>query len=77
MIYENKQRICPVENAGSLDNVIRKWLHNPGKILRAYIQPGMSVMDFGCGPGFFTMKMAQMVKEDGTVFAVDLQEWFR
>jgi len=74
MIYENKQRICPVENADSLDNVIRKWLQNPGKILRPYIQPGMSVMDFGCGPGFFTMKMAQLVKEGGPVFAVDLQE---
>ncbi|WP_300460781.1 methyltransferase domain-containing protein [Desulfobacula sp.] len=74
MINANEQRVCPVENAGSLDNVFRKWLQNPEKILRPYIQPGMSVMDFGCGPGFFTMEMAQMVGEGGKVFAVDLQE---
>ncbi|WP_320043599.1 class I SAM-dependent methyltransferase [uncultured Desulfobacter sp.] len=74
MINDNKQRVCPVENAGSLDNSFRKWLQNPENILRPYIQPGMSVMDFGCGPGFFTMKMAQLVGAEGKVYAVDLQE---
>jgi ubiquinone/menaquinone biosynthesis C-methylase UbiE len=74
MSNRNKQRVCPVENAGSLDNVVRKWIQNPEKILLPYIQPGMSVMDFGCGPGFFTMTMAKMVEKGGKVFAVDLQE---
>ncbi|MDD2852834.1 MAG: class I SAM-dependent methyltransferase [Desulfuromonadaceae bacterium] len=67
-------RICPVERAGSLDNNIRKWLQNPQKILRPYIEEGMTVLDIGCGPGFFTIDMARMVGESGQVIAVDLQE---
>lgn len=31
-------------------------------------------MDMGCGPGFFTIEMAQMAGASGRVFAVDLQE---
>ncbi len=30
-------------------------------------------MDFGCGPGFFTLPMAEMVGPEGRVVAVDLQ----
>jgi ubiquinone/menaquinone biosynthesis C-methylase UbiE len=34
----------------------------------------MTVLDIGCGPGFFTIDMAQMVGKSGRVIAVDLQE---
>lgn len=50
---EVKNRVCPVELAGSLDNKIRKWFQNPQKILAPYIKEGMKVLDIGCGPGFF------------------------
>jgi ubiquinone/menaquinone biosynthesis C-methylase UbiE len=69
-----KNRVCPVEHAGSLDNSIRRWLQNPRKILEAYIEEGMTVLDIGCGPGFFTIAMAQMVGKAGRVIACDLQE---
>jgi len=39
-----------------------------------YIKEGMTVLDFGCGPGYFTIDMAQMVGKAGTVIAADLQE---
>ncbi|MBT8379409.1 MAG: class I SAM-dependent methyltransferase [Ignavibacteria bacterium] len=68
------ERICPVEKAGSLDTKIRRWLQNPHKILRPYIKEGMTVLDLGCGPGFFTVALAQMVGKNGKVIAVDLQE---
>lgn len=67
-------RVCPVENAGSLDSNIRRWFQNPGKILSPYLKPGMTVMDFGCGPGFFTLDMARIVGETGRVIATDLQQ---
>ena len=67
-------RVCPVERAGSLDNRIRRWLQNPGKILGTYIEEGMTVLDVGCGPGFFSIDMAQMVGASGGVIACDLQE---
>ena len=67
-------RVCPVERAGSLDSRIRRWLQNPQKILRPYIEEGMTVLDVGCGPGFFSIDMAQMVGKSGRVIASDLQE---
>ena len=69
-----KNRVCPVELAGSLDNKIRKWFQNPQKILAPYIKEGMKVLDIGCGPGFFSIELAKMVRKTGKVFAVDLQE---
>lgn len=67
-------RVCPVERAGSLDNGIRRWLQNPRKILGPYIEEGMTVLDLGCGPGFFSIDMARMVGKSGRVIATDLQE---
>lgn len=34
----------------------------------------MTVLDLGCGPGFFTIDMAQMVGKTGRVIASDLQD---
>jgi len=34
----------------------------------------MTVLDVGCGPGFFSIDMAQMVGSSGRVIAADLQE---
>lgn len=73
MSGKNK-RICPVERAGSLDSKIRRWLQNPYKILNKYIEEGMTVLDLGCGPGFFSIDMALMVGSTGRVIASDLQE---
>ena len=71
---DRNERVCPVEKAGSLDNRIRRWLQNPQKILKPYIAEGMTVLDAGCGPGFFSIDMAQMVGKAGRVIASDLQE---
>ncbi len=71
---DRNNRVCPVERAGSLDNRIRRWLQNPQKILRPYIEKGMTVLDIGCGPGFFSIDMAQLVGKSGRVIATDLQE---
>jgi ubiquinone/menaquinone biosynthesis C-methylase UbiE len=73
-LSKRNNRVCPVEIAGSFDNSIRRWLQNPQKILRPYIEEGMTVLDIGCGPGFFSLDMAQMVGEFGRVIASDLQE---
>lgn len=71
---KNNNRVCPVERAGSLDNRIRRWLQDPCKILQPYLEEGMTVLDIGCGPGFFTLDMAHMVGPSGQVVAVDLQD---
>jgi len=71
---EKNKHVCPVENAKSLDNIFRKLVQNPKKILKDYVKEGMTVLDVGCGPGFFSVEMADMVGESGSVIAVDLQQ---
>ena len=71
---DRNNRVCPVERAGSLDGRMRRWVQNPQKILGPYIEEGMTVLDVGCGPGFFSIDMAQMVGNSGRVIASDLQE---
>jgi ubiquinone/menaquinone biosynthesis C-methylase UbiE len=69
-----RNRVCPVELADSLDTRNRRWLQDPHKILGSYIEEGMTVLDLGCGPGFFAAAIAQMVGPSGRVIAADLQE---
>ena len=69
-----KNRVCPVEISDSLDSKLRRWIQNPRKILSPYIKKGMTVLDLGCGPGFFTIDIAKMVGKSGRVIASDLQE---
>jgi ubiquinone/menaquinone biosynthesis C-methylase UbiE len=71
---DKRHRVCPVRLAGGLDNRIRSWLQNPRKILAPHIEAGMTVLDIGCGPGFFSIEMAQLVGEAGRVIASDLQD---
>jgi ubiquinone/menaquinone biosynthesis C-methylase UbiE len=74
MSKENKQRVCPVEKAGGLDNSLRRLLQNPNKILKPYISKGMTILDLGCGPGFFSIEIAKLLADSGKVIAADLQE---
>lgn len=45
----------------------QKMLENLG------IKPGMTICDMGCGNGFYSLKMAEMVGENGKILAVDIQ----
>jgi cyclopropane fatty-acyl-phospholipid synthase-like methyltransferase len=60
--------------AWTFDNPLRKWLHDPDRILRAQVKEGMTVADIGCGMGYFSVAMAKMVGPTGKVIAVDLQQ---
>ena len=66
--------LCPIERAGALDFSLRKVAHNPKKILKPYIKTEMTVLDVGCGPGFFTVEIAKMLNGKGKVIAADVQE---
>jgi ubiquinone/menaquinone biosynthesis C-methylase UbiE len=69
-----RNRVCPAELASSLDNRIRRWLQNPNEIVAPYVKEGMTVLDVGCGPGFFSIEMAKLVGPSGKVISADLQE---
>jgi ubiquinone/menaquinone biosynthesis C-methylase UbiE len=74
MSTEKKNRVCPVEYAGGLDNSIRRLFHNPYKLLKPFVHQGMTVLDLGCGPGFFSIEIAKILQDSGKVIAADIQE---
>lgn len=71
---DNRNRVCPVSLARSLDNRIRRLVQNPETILSPYATKGMTALDVGCGPGFFSTALAGLVGDSGRVIAADLQE---
>jgi len=66
--------VCPWWLAYTFDNPLRRIFHEPKIILGAYVQPGMTVLDIGCGMGYFTLGLAELVGDSGKVIAVDLQQ---
>jgi len=74
MRKDNNTMVCPVGLAGGLDNPLRRLLQNPRKILAPYVRPGMTVLDLGCGPGFFSIEIAKLLAGSGKLIAADLQQ---
>ena len=68
------KRICPWWMAYTFDNPLRRIFHKPEEIFLPYLHEGMTVVDLGCGMGFFSLGMAKLVGETGTVISVDLQQ---
>jgi len=66
--------VFSAKNAGHLDTSFRRFLYRPDRLAERFVKPGDRVLDFGCGPGFFTREFAKRVGDNGTVFAVDLQK---
>jgi ubiquinone/menaquinone biosynthesis C-methylase UbiE len=73
-LVTNGPHVCPHQMSFFLDNWVRRLIQNPARIVGPYIQEGATVMDMGCGPGYFTIDMAKMVGPEGRVIAVDIQE---
>ena len=68
-----KERVCPWYLGYFLANPLRRVVQNPEKILRPYVNEGMTVLDIGSAMGFFTLPLCKLVGESGHVIAVDLQ----
>ncbi len=56
-----------------MDNPLSKINRSASIIQQADIQPGMTVLDAGCGPGRVTIPLAKKVGPQGKVVALDLQ----
>jgi ubiquinone/menaquinone biosynthesis C-methylase UbiE len=66
--------VFSASKAGHLDTSFRRLIYHPERLAERYVKPGSRVLDFGCGPGFFTREFAKRVGDTGSVIAVDLQE---
>jgi ubiquinone/menaquinone biosynthesis C-methylase UbiE len=64
----------PLKKTGALESRLRLLLQNPRRILKKYIGPGMTVLDLGCGTGYFTLEIAKLLEMKGKVVAADVQK---
>ena len=74
MPHSHARDVFSYERAAHLDTKFRHILYRPDALAERYVTPGSRVLDFGCGPGFFTRAFAKRVGEKGAVIAADLQE---
>lgn len=64
--------ICPWQIVPLMDNFLRPLIHNPRKLFGPYVRIGMTVLDVGCGAGFASLGLADLVGEEGLVISSDL-----
>lgn len=62
-------------SSASLAAEVRDEWQQPDRVMQDLaIRPGASVADIGCGVGYFTFRLGQVVGQHGKVFAVDVSE---
>ena len=55
------------------DNPIRRKFSSPYETLkRAGLKPGQTILEIGCGPGFFTIAASDIITDVGCVYALDI-----
>ena len=61
----------------SMGSTLRKRIMNPVKTLQAAdVKPGETILEVGCGTGFFTIPAAQMIGEQGHLIAMDVMSGY-
>ena len=59
--------------AAGMENRFRYRFFGPMQILRgADLHPGQTVLELGCGTGFFTLSLAQLIGEQGSLVSMDM-----
>jgi SAM-dependent methyltransferase len=71
--HSGDKLVCPWQFAPLMDNFLRPLIHNPRRLFKPYVRIGMTVLDVGCGAGFASLGLAELVGEEGLVIAADLQ----
>jgi ubiquinone/menaquinone biosynthesis C-methylase UbiE len=69
----HKTFVCPWWFGWALASPLRRLFTDPVRLLGAHARPGMTVLEPGCGMGFFTLPLAQLIGGMGRVVCVDLQ----
>lgn len=64
---------CPWWVQYMLVNPVRRWMEKPVKLLAPLVEPGMVVVEPGCGMGAFSLDLARMVGPTGKVVCVDIE----
>jgi ubiquinone/menaquinone biosynthesis C-methylase UbiE len=72
-LFVRKKHVCPWWLCFTFDNLLRRLIQNPEKIVNPYVREGDTVLDVGPGMGYFSIPLAKIVGERGKVFAADVQ----
>ena len=65
--------VCPWWLGPILASPLRRLVESPERLLRPFVTQGMTVLEPGCGMGFFTIPLARLVGPGGKIVAIDLQ----
>ncbi len=68
------EHVCPWWLGYLLASPLRRLLEKPEDVLTPHVKSGVTAMDIGCGMGFFSLPLAELVGPSGRVICVDLQE---
>jgi ubiquinone/menaquinone biosynthesis C-methylase UbiE len=71
--FVRNNHVCPWWLCFTFDNLLRRLVQNPEKIIESYVHSGDTVLDVGPGMGYFSIPLAKIVGENGKVFAADVQ----
>ena len=66
--------VCPWWLGYVLASPIRRLIEPPERLLASVVKPGMTVVEPGCGMGYFSLPLARLVGPAGKAVCVDLQE---
>ncbi len=66
-------RVCPWWVGPLLASPLRRLIESPERLLGPHVKPGMTVLEPGCGMGFFTLPLARLVGPAGRVICRDVQ----
>lgn len=70
----HERRFDPSKHADLTRNE-RQARWKPSDLLPSLgVRSGQKVLDLGCGPGFWTLPLAEIVSEKGTVWALDVSQ---
>lgn len=74
----NGKKLKPIPDAGFklmmwTFNIVDLFWNPRRRIEKFPLKEGMTVVDYGCGPGRYTIPIARLVGEKGKVFAIDIQ----
>ena len=74
MNTQNNRRFNPKHHS-ALSNAEREAQWQPMRLLQNLnIQPNQTVLDLGCGPGFWTLPLAEIVGPQGLVWGLDVSQ---
>jgi SAM-dependent methyltransferase len=53
---------------------LRRLFEDPKRLIEPYVKDGQVVADLGCGSGYYTLALVELVGSAGKIYAIDLDE---